>query len=199
MKKIQPLFRSALVVGAASILASGIACAQEILVSNNANNSIEEIVNGVPSTFVAPTIDLSGPTGLAAYGGNLFVANNATSGGGSGFVAEFSDTTGAFEGDYATGLNSPRGLVFDSFGNMYVANQNGGTIVEVPAGGGPAKTIVSGLAFAEALTFDSVGNLYVTNSNASTGGGDNIEKITLTDGTVVSVSVFAKNVNRRSL
>lgn len=190
MKKIQFSFLSALVVGAASILASGIACADDVFVSNNGNNSIEEIVNGVPTTFVAPTSDLSGPTGIATYGGNIYVANNANNPIGGGFVAEFS-LNGTFEGDVATGLNAPRGVVFDSFGNMYVSNQDGGTITEVPAGGGPAKTIVSGLAFAEALTFDNANNLYVTNYDSAIGGGNNIQKISLTDGVVNSITTFA--------
>lgn len=197
MKNFQSSFFTALVVGAASILATGTAPADQIFVSDNGNNSIEQISEngsspGTLSPFVPSTSNLSGPTGLAFYGDNLFVANNALSGGGSGFVAEFSQATGAFEGDYATGLNSPRGLVFDSFGNMYVANQMGGTITEVPAGGGPAQTIVTGLPYANALTFGSDGNLYVTNGNAGS-SGNNIEKVTLTDGVVNSVSTFVNS------
>jgi sugar lactone lactonase YvrE len=179
-------------IGITVILSSGVAWSDDVFVTNNGGNSVEEIVNGVTSTLVPSTSGtLNSPTGIAVYGNNLFVANNGSGTDGTGYVAEFNDMTGAFEGDYASSLSQPRGLVFDSFGNMYVANQDGGTITEVPAGGGPAEIIVTNLPFAEALTFDSAGNLYVTNSESSTDAGNNIEKITLTDGAVDSVTTFA--------
>ena len=45
---------------------------------------------------------------------------------------------------YGTGLNNPRGMVFDGAGSLYVANVDMGTISQVPSGGGAAQPFASG-------------------------------------------------------
>ena len=71
---------------------------------------------------------------------------------------------------FASGLDYPTGLAFDSSGNLYVANCNGGTIKKFdPSGNG--TVFASGLSSPWSLVFDSGGNLCVANC-----GGGTIEK-----------------------
>jgi len=191
MKKIHSLLLPAVVAGVASILASGIACADNVFVVNNGDNTVSEISNGVTTTFIAS--DLSSPTGIAISGNNVFVANNGNN---AGFISEFSLSTGAFEATYSTGQNGPRGIAFDSFGNLFVANENNGVVTEIPTGGGPATTVVDGsnspgTAFATGLAFDSVGNLYVASAI-----NDTVTKVTFSSpGVVNSGTTFVSGLN----
>jgi sugar lactone lactonase YvrE len=170
MKKIQPFFLPALLAGVASLLTAGVSFADDVFVTNNGDNTVEEISNGVTSTFTAT--DLDGPTGIAVYGDNLYVANNANID--AGYVAEYSLTNGAFEGVVVGGLSNPRGITFDSSGDLFVANQSNGSIVEVPTGGAMATTLATGLDFPNGLTFDD-GSLFVAN-----GQGNSIDQVSLT-------------------
>jgi streptogramin lyase len=171
MKKTPSLFLHAMVAGVVSVLTSSIACADDVFVTSNGNNTVEEISGNTVTTFIAD--DLNSPTGIAIEGGNVFVANNGNNG--AGYIAEFSLATGAFEEDYSTGEDGPRGIAFDSAGNLYVSNQTTGTIVEIPVGS-PADTvgtvIASGLNFPNALAFDD-GTLYATE-----GAGNSVDTIT---------------------
>jgi glucose/arabinose dehydrogenase len=56
---------------------------------------------------------------------------------------------------FATGLTTPRGLAFDSSGNLFVAEANAipdGDILKFPPGGVP-KVFASGFGRPEFLTF----------------------------------------------
>ncbi len=159
-----------------------------VFVTNNGNNSVEEISNGVTSAFIAPTTNLNGPTGLAFNSvGDLFVANN-----GSGDIAEFSPS-GTFLKHFASGLSNPRGLAFDSAGNLWVANQSRSSVEEFNPAGTlvSANTVTSGMNFPNALAFDNAGNLYVTN-----GQGNSIVKISISGGLVSGVtSIVSTGLN----
>lgn len=74
---------------------------------------------------------------------------------------------------FASGLNVPDGLAFDSAGLLYVANANAGTIVKFPSvptpGGSQTGTaFFSGLFTPIGLAFNNAGLLYVANANGST-------------------------------
>lgn len=76
---------------------------------------------------------------------------------------------------YASGLNGPTGLVFDSSGNLLVSifgNGSLGTSVEVIPAGAPAPAtpipLVTGLIEPEYLAY-RFGNLYIANSGAAGG------------------------------
>jgi DNA-binding beta-propeller fold protein YncE len=56
---------------------------------------------------------------------------------------------------FATGLNAPIGLAFNTAGNLFVANQGDGTIDEITPGG-IKNTFTSGLLFPEYLAFQGV-------------------------------------------
>ena len=73
----------------------------------------------------------------------------------------------------STGLSTPRGLAFDSVGNLYAANAGGNTIEKFTPGGVGSVFASSGLSTPRGLAFDSAGNLYVANTGIST-----IEKFT---------------------
>ena len=164
MKKIQSLFLPAVAAGIASIALAGIACADTLYVSNYGSDTIAIINAGVTTTFGSSS-DLNGPMGLAfdPLNGNLFVAN-AT----SGNIAEFTANGTLITSTYATGLANPKGLAFDSAGNLYVAENTPGLIEKILPGindlsGGAASTFASNLNGPTGIAFDSVGNLFVTN------------------------------------
>ncbi len=153
---------SAVVIAAIS-LTSGIAQADTIYVSNNENSTVEEISNGVSSTLISSF--LNDPTGIAVYGNDLYVANNGSPNG--GYVAEFT-LSGSFVGVVVGGLASPRGISFDSAGNLYVANQDSGVIVKVPTGVGVyPSALTTGLGNLNGMTIGGSGNLYAVSGNGN--------------------------------
>jgi len=101
---------------------------------------------------------------------------------GAGTVLEINSSGN--ESTFASGLNSPKGLAFNSAGNLYVANSGNGTISQInPAGN--VSTFASGLNNPTALAFDPSGNLYVSNL-----GNQTISKINSSG----IASVFASGV-----
>jgi streptogramin lyase len=163
MKNSRFIFLPA-VAGVVSILGLGSAMATEdVFVTNNGNNTVEEIAPGGVDTTFAST-GLNGPTGLVFNtSGDLFVANN-----GSGDIEEFSSNGTLLNGAFATGLNAPRGLVIDTQGNLYVANQSIGTIDKISPSG-VVTTFATGFYAPTGLAIDANGNILVTNEipNAS--------------------------------
>jgi len=163
MKKIHSLLLPAVVAGIASILTSGIAFADDVFVVNNGSDTVDEINGNTVSTFI--DTDLNSPTGIAIYDGDVYVANNGN-GANEGYVAEFS-SAGAFIEDYSTGENGPRGITFDSAGDLYVVNQSSGNVVEIPTGGGTGTVVASGLGTPNAVALEG-GTLYVTSGIVDT-------------------------------
>ncbi len=105
-----------------------------------------------PNTFVG--------SGIASNGTSLAVADQV----GSRVVVL--DAAKAITADYA-GLNTPRGLTFDSAGNLYVASHGSGTIVRLdPAGKAP--TLFASINTPHFLAFDAQNTLWVTTSTGST-------------------------------
>jgi sugar lactone lactonase YvrE len=76
---------------------------------------------------------------------------------GSGNIFKF--TPGGTQSTFASGLSQPFGLVFDSVGNLFEADQSSGNIYKfIP--GGTRSTFASGLNAPAGLAFDSAGNLF---------------------------------------
>lgn len=108
---------------------------------------------------------------------NVFVSNTS-----AGTVTQI-DPNGDFS-IFASGLDNPEGLAFDSAGNLYVANSGDGTIAKINSAG-TVSTFASGLNSPTALAFDPSGNLYVGNT-----GNQTISKIDSSG----NASVFATDV-----
>ncbi|GAB4176706.1 MAG: hypothetical protein Fur0039_19840 [Rhodocyclaceae bacterium] len=66
----------------------------------------------------------------------------------------------------ATGLAGPRGLVFGPSGELYVAEQSGGSIAKVTPGGRVTR-IAEGFSDPHDLAIDGKGNLYLAESGAN--------------------------------
>jgi serine/threonine-protein kinase len=173
MKKFHQFLLPAVV----ALMTTGIASADNVFISNNGNNSVEEITGTNMPTQIIDT-GLNSPTGIAIYGNDLFVANNGSSLD-AGYIEEYSLTTDAAVGTYATGLVGPRGIAFDSAGNLYVADQGNGSVVEIPTGDGPLATLATGLTAPNDVVF-SGGVLYATE------GGANLV-VTISDGSATTL------------
>ena len=78
--------------------------------------------------------------------------------GSTGNIYEF--TPGGVQSTFASGLNYPAGLAFNSAGNLFVADIGSGNIYEFTPGG-VQSTFASGLNTPEGLAFNSAGNLFV--------------------------------------
>jgi sugar lactone lactonase YvrE len=93
-----------------------------------------------------------------AYADNIYVSCD-----GSGTIAKI-DSSGN-KSTFASGLNNPTGLAFDSWGNLWAAEgatgHNDGTIVKFDRTG-HKSTFASGLNSPQGLAFDSGGNLYAS-------------------------------------
>jgi sugar lactone lactonase YvrE len=68
----------------------------------------------------------------------------------------------------SSGLDEPRGLAFDSAGNLYVANNYANTILKFTPAGVGSVFASTGLNEPMGLAFDSAGNLFVANAGNNT-------------------------------
>jgi hypothetical protein len=110
---------------------------------------------GTRTVFVGPSAfagDIS-PIGLAFSAGYLFVSTAGAPG--SDTILEFFPD-GMFKGTFASGLNNPRGLAFDEYNNLFVAESLGnfmGDILKFSSDGTTKSVFASGLPRPEFLTF----------------------------------------------
>ena len=113
-----------------------------------------------------PTQALAAPVSLAQ---NLFITTGgATSSPGQGSIIEIT-TTGA-QVTFATNLFSPYGMVFDTSGNLYVADSGDGIIYEYTNGyklGQTPVVFANNLTQPIGLAMDSQGNLYESDGGSA--------------------------------
>jgi hypothetical protein len=128
----------------------------KIVLLDNSGNYIED--------FIAAGVGgLHGPTGMT-YGpdGNLYVANASN---GANNIVEFNGQTGAPIGTFATGLNGPTGLRYDSLdGNFYATNFGnfgGNTVSKISSSGAVLGNFGSGHALPTSIAIDGGGNIYI--------------------------------------
>src|SRR6267142_3943094 len=74
--------------------------------------------------------------------------------------------TGGTPITFAEGISSPKGLVFDGTGKLYLANASSGSIFVFNLPDGAAFTFVSGLSSPVGITFDQLGGLFVGESGS---------------------------------
>ncbi len=128
-----------------------------------------------PNIHVSPRFSLRpAPTLVVAVVFILFVAGQITyaapgdlyeSETGSGDIYEF--TPGGTRSTFASGLNAPEGLAFNSAGNLFESDFFSGNIYEFTPGG-TRSTFASGLNAPNGLAFDSAGNLFEADQNSGT-------------------------------
>ncbi len=175
----------------------------DVFVSNT--SSIFKITpDGTKSTFAA---------GMVSYGmtfrsdGTLFVAGVS-----SGSIYEY--TPAGVQSTFATGLSLPFDVAFDSHGNLFEMDYNGGgsnsRVIKITSGG-VKSTFATGLVDAQGIAVDANDNVYVSepagtivkytpsgsSSTFGTGGGfygmgfDSSGNLAVTDGG--NIDKFAPN------
>jgi hypothetical protein len=117
---------------------------------------------------------------------DLFVSINGDANNSNGSINEYTPT--GVQSLFASGLSEPRGVAFDHFGNLFVANNFFDdpsqtfqlTIVKITQAGVPSTfATLSGNVFGEDLVFDRAGNLFVIALDANDlNGASTIYKIT---------------------
>jgi hypothetical protein len=70
-------------------------------------------------------------------------------------------------GTVQNGIADPQALIFDSSGNLFVANQPGSIAEYAPPYNAPSATIANGVNHPQALASDSRGDLFVANGSGS--------------------------------
>jgi len=111
----------------------------------------------------------------AAHAQNLYVSANVP--GGSHVIFEY--TPSGVQSTYASGLNNPRGLAFDSIGNLFATNVHDADDIEIGRVlkfnlRNKVSTVGSAAKFTfEGLAIDIAGNVYVmaTDDTSPTGAG----------------------------
>src|SRR5665213_867384 len=95
-----------------------------------------------------------------------------------------SKVVGGVTSPFASGFSTPNGVAIDASGNVFVANQSAGSIIEITPGGDTSTFVSGGLSSPEGLVFRG-GILYVANN-----GGGTISAVTAGGG----VSTYATGV-----
>jgi DNA-binding beta-propeller fold protein YncE len=164
-----------------------------VLVDNN-GNFIEN--------FVGPGVGgLHGPTGMAiGPDGNLYVANASA---GANNILKFNGQTGAPLGVFASGLNGPTALRYDSVdGNFYTTNFGnfaGTTVSKINSAGTVLGTFGTGHNLPTSLAVDGTGNIYVGEFGTGTVNKYDPTGNLLATGTVPSVGNLSFNPNNNQL
>jgi sugar lactone lactonase YvrE len=136
------------------------------------------------------------PIGTYAVPGDLFASINHDAQTGAGSIYQYTPPSGTPSTFESGGLPQPRGMVFDSAGNLFVASNafessgnTQGTIFRIDANGNtitPFATVFPDNFFLEALVIDSAGNIFVAAQDSNdTNLASTIYKVA-PDGTVVS-------------
>jgi DNA-binding beta-propeller fold protein YncE len=131
---------------------------------------MKTITKLIYTAFSVVSLALGAATANSALNG-LFVSINGDGNNGNGSINEYTPT--GVQSLFASGLSEPRGVAFDHFGNLFVANSTldvnqtlQGTIVKITPGGVQSLfATVPGDApfgvFLSGLVFDRAGNLFV--------------------------------------
>jgi sugar lactone lactonase YvrE len=133
-----------------------------LFVGNGKANSIKKITpSGVKTTF-ATDLDVDGMA-VDAFG-NLFVSRKSESSNASdGVILKF--TPDGKSSVFASNISHPKGLAFDSLGNLYLAYPDRDSILKFTPDG-KSTTFASGIGHPHRLAFDAFGILWVTDPAA---------------------------------
>jgi streptogramin lyase len=132
-------------------------------VASAQNNAIYNITpGGVISTFATLPTGSSYIYGLAYDTSGILYAANGLS---SGSVTEF-NPNGTINKTFATGLNTPFAVAFDSSGNVYVDSAGDGKVWKFNPDGTGKTQFAGAMLTPTGMAFDSHGNLYVAEAGA---------------------------------
>jgi sugar lactone lactonase YvrE len=135
------------------------------------NESIQPVCCSLFILFCTVALLLTGSNTLAQ---NLLVSEVGYTIPSNGSIYQI--TPSGAQTQFATGLDYPFGMAFDSAGNLFVANDFSGNIVEITPNG-THSTFASGLNYPTGVAFNSAGVLFVSDR-----GSGNIYEYT-TNGT----------------
>ncbi len=129
---------------------------------------MKRITKFIHAAFAVAILTIGAVTSNGALN-DLFVSINGDGSNGAGSISEYTPT--GLQTIFASGLSEPRGVAFDHFGNLFVANTEfdppdflgHGTIVKITPGGAQSlfATVPGDNIFAEGVAFDRAGNLFV--------------------------------------
>ena len=146
---------------------------------------MKTITKLIYSTFAVVTLAIGAVTANGALN-DLFASVNGDTQNGGGFIYEYNP--GGVQSIFASSLDRPRGVAFDHFGNLFVAQNSfddpsqtfQGTIVEITPGGVESLfASIAGDFFLSGLAIDHSGNVFVMAvDNANVNGASNIYKFT---------------------
>ena len=134
-----------------------------LFISNGKADSIKKITPlGVKTTF-ATDLDVDGMA-VDAFG-NLFVSRKSENSNASdGVILKFAPD--GRSNVFASNVSHPKGLAFDSLGNLYLAYPDHNSILKFTPDG-QRVTFASGIGHPYRLAFDASGNLFVTDPTAN--------------------------------
>ena len=134
-----------------------------LFVGNGKANSIKKITpSGIKTTF-ATDLDVDGMA-VDAFG-SLFVSRKSESSNASdGVILKF--TPDGRSSVFVSNISHPKGLAFDSLGNLYLAYPDRDSILKFTPNG-KQTTFASGLGHPFRLAFDLFGNLFATDPAAN--------------------------------
>jgi sugar lactone lactonase YvrE len=129
-----------------------------LFVANGKANSIKKITPSGVKTTIATGLDVDGMA-VDAFG-NLFVSRKSENTNASdGVILKF--TPDGKSSVFVSNISHPKGLAFDSLGNLYLAYPDRNSILKFTPNG-KQTTFASGVGHPFRLAFDGVGNLFVT-------------------------------------
>jgi len=124
------------------------------------------------NTFAVVILAVGGIAANAAPGG-LFVSVNGTGGNGGGFIYRYAPN--GMQSTFASGLSRPRGLAFDSVGNLFVAtnftnnplNNSTCTILKITPDGTQNVFAILGGHYGQGVAIDRSDNVFVMTFNGN--------------------------------
>ena len=162
---------SGVVCAGAVLLFAASAQSQNLFVTDFWSGNVYEFTpGGVRTTFAS---GFTGPSGLAFNNaGNLFIGNEIN-GNLSGTNIIYGNsvteiTPDGTQSTFAFPVDEPRGLAFDSAGDLFVANAVPNSVYEIKPDGTQSTFASGGLSYPDALAFNSAGDLFVANFFGST-------------------------------
>jgi sugar lactone lactonase YvrE len=128
---------------------------------------MKKITKAIYTAFAVLSLPIGGVTANCAIN-DLFASVNGSGFNRGGSIYEYTPT--GVQSLFASALSEPRGMAFDRFGNLFVANNRfdpvsqafQGTIIKITPDGAQSEfATVPGNVFLEGAVFDGAGNLFV--------------------------------------